>query len=163
MTDDRLVTAEELATWFGDISPSAVRAMAARGVIVKEARGRFLLKASVASYCNHMRTVASGRGEDTPAEARGRLARAQAAIAVLKARRLAGELVAATDVQSQWVHVMSATRARLLAVPSRVQQLAPHLTQGDVEAIDREIREALSALADGDGKSSETDGFGDDR
>ena len=75
MTDDRLVTAEELATWFGEISPSAVRAMAARGVIVKEARGRFPLKASVAAYCNQMRTVATGKGEGTASDERKRLAR----------------------------------------------------------------------------------------
>jgi hypothetical protein len=75
MTDDRLVTAVELATWFGEISPSAVRAMAARGVIVKEARGRFPLKASVVACCNHMRTVATGKGEGTASDERKRLAR----------------------------------------------------------------------------------------
>jgi phage terminase Nu1 subunit (DNA packaging protein) len=144
---DRDVSAGALADWLS-CTVKSVAELAARGVIERTGRGRYPLKPSVRRYAEHMRKVVTGRGEGTASEARGRLARAQAAIAVLKARRLAGELVAATDVQSQWVHVMSATRARLLAVPSRVQQTAPHLTQGDVEAIDREIREALEELAD---------------
>jgi phage terminase Nu1 subunit (DNA packaging protein) len=158
MASDDSVSAGVLADWLA-CTVKSVAELAARGVIERTGRGRYPLKPSVRRYAEHMRRVMTGRGEGTASEARGRLARAQAALAVLKARRLAGALVAAADVQSQWVSVMFSVRARLLAVPSRVQQFAPHLTQGDIEAIDREIREALSALADGDGKSSETDGF----
>ena len=159
MTDpsDRLIDASELAAWLS-VSAVAVRDAARRGVLERSGH-QFLLQASVQRYCAHLRRLVVERAESPAAAERARLTRAQVVLASLKARRLAGELVAAADVQSEWVHVMSATRARLLAVPSRIAQTAQHLTQGDVEAIDREIREALSALADGDGKSSETDGF----
>jgi phage terminase Nu1 subunit (DNA packaging protein) len=149
---------EELGSWLG-VTGKSVRELAERDMVVRVERGRYALKPSVRKYCEAQRKTIVGRGDGTASAERARLTRAQAVLASLKARRLAGELVAAADVQSEWVHVMSATRARLLAVPSRIAQTAPHLTQGDVEAIDREIREALSALADGDGKSSETDGF----
>jgi terminase small subunit / prophage DNA-packing protein len=155
--DDDRVDANELGLWLG-VTSTAVRDAARRGVLERDGR-RFALQASVQRYCAHLRRLVVERAESPAAAERARLTRAQAVLASLKAQRLGGALVAAADVQSEWVHVMSATRARLLAVPSRVQQTAPHLTQGDVEAIDREIREALSALADGDGKSSETDGF----
>ncbi len=147
MASDDSVSAGVLADWLA-CTVKSVAELAARGVIARTGRGRYPLKPSVRRYAEHMRKTVTGRGEGTASEARGRLARAQAALAVLKARRLAGELVAAADVQSQWVSVMFSVRARLLAVPSLVRQARPHLTQGDVEALDREIREALEELAD---------------
>jgi phage terminase Nu1 subunit (DNA packaging protein) len=147
MASDDSVSARVLADWLA-CTVKSVAELAARGVIERTGRGRYPLKPSVRRYAEHMRKTVTGRGEGTASEARGRLVRAQAALAVLKARRLAGELIAAADVQSQWVSVMFSVRARLLAAPSRVQQARPHLTAGDIEALDREIREALEELAD---------------
>lgn len=146
--DDDRVDANELGLWLG-VTSAAVRDAARRGVLERDGR-HFALQASVQRYCAHLRRLVIERAESPAAAERARLTRAQAVLALLKAQRLGGALVAAADVQSQWVSVMFSVRARLLAVPSRVQQCVPHLTQGDVEAIDREIREALSALADGE-------------
>lgn len=99
-------------------------------------------------------------GVNPGSEDRARLARAQASLASLKAKKLAGMLIDAQEVKNTWVSVMASVRARLLAVPARVAQTNPRLAQGEIEAIDREIREALSELADdGEGKSPETGAF----
>lgn len=59
-------------------------------------------------------------------QARGRLTRAQASLAELKAAKLRGEL--------------------LLVVPSRIGARLPHLDAGDIDAIDREVRDALAEI-----------------
>ena len=149
------VTAEQLAQVLA-CSAFNVRQLAVNGVIRKTAPGRYPLFASIRSYCEHMRALATGRGEGTPAAEKRRFAKAQADMMELKMKRLSGELLSAADVKSEWISVMSQTRARLLAVSSRI---GAHLTAHDLAVVDAEIREALSALADGDGKSSETDRF----
>jgi phage terminase Nu1 subunit (DNA packaging protein) len=74
---------------------------------------------------------------------RGRLAAAQARIAELKGRKLAGELVEASAVEAEWSNVLRMVRAGMLAVPSRVAARLPHLSKHDVAEIDQEIRTAL--------------------
>jgi phage terminase Nu1 subunit (DNA packaging protein) len=78
---------------------------------------------------------------------RGRLAAAQANLAELKARKMAGELVEATEVEATWGGVLRTIRAGMLAVPSRVSQRLPHLSAHDVAEIDAEIRAALGEIA----------------
>ena len=93
------------------------------------------------------------KGAAVPAEgvasaARARLANAQAEHAETKVKILRGELLDAGDVKAAWYAILTLARARVLAVPSRLQQVTPHLTASDIEALDRELREALSELAD---------------
>jgi phage terminase Nu1 subunit (DNA packaging protein) len=95
----------------------------------------------------------SRKGAPAPAEgaasaARARLALAQAELAETKTRALRGSLLEAETVRAEWGKVLTLIRARVLAVPSRLQQVAPHLTVSDIEALDCELREALSELAD---------------
>ncbi len=137
------VTAEQLAQVLAS-SAFNVRQLAVNGVIRKTGPGRYPLFASVRAYCEHLRALATGRGEGTPAAERKRLASAQADLAELKVRRLSGELLSAADVKSEWISVIRATRARLLGVSSRI---GAHLTAHDVAVIDAEIREALTELA----------------
>jgi hypothetical protein len=49
----------------------------ARGVLKKAGRGCWALKENIGLYCAHLRKLVA-RGEGTPAEAKGRLAYAQA-------------------------------------------------------------------------------------
>jgi phage terminase Nu1 subunit (DNA packaging protein) len=140
------VDANELALWLG-ITPTAVRDAARRGVLEKSKQS-FRLRESIQKYCAHLRKLVVGRSEGPAAPARARLANAQAEHAEMKTRVLAGALLEAETVKAEWCRIATLIRARVLAVPSRLQQTAPHLTATDIEALDHELREALSELAD---------------
>jgi len=140
------VTAKVLGSWL-NCTTKSIRELAERGVVERSGRGRYPLKDSVRRYADYMRKVVTGRGEGTAAAERARLARAQAEAVEQKNARLAGTLVDADAVQREWNTILAGVRARLLAVPARVQQLAPHLMRSDLDAIDHEIREALEELA----------------
>jgi phage terminase Nu1 subunit (DNA packaging protein) len=90
----------------------------------------------------------------TTVRARNRLLKEQAEWTRLKNARLAGDLVDAKTAQDQWLSCMFRLRSALLAIPTRVQQLAPHLSAADIAVLDQEIRSALELLAD----DHETDG-----
>jgi phage terminase Nu1 subunit (DNA packaging protein) len=140
------VDASELAVLLG-ITPTAVRDAARRGVIERTGRA-FALRASVQRYCAHLRKLVVERGEGPAAVARARLLSEQAEHAALKNARLRGALLDAEAVQNGWSAILVTVRGRMLAVPSRIQQVAPHLTASDVAVIDAEVRAALTGLAD---------------
>jgi phage terminase Nu1 subunit (DNA packaging protein) len=144
---DRQVDADELAAWLG-VSAVAVRDHVRAGVLERSGK-RFALRPNIQKYAAHLRRLVVTRSEGPAAVERARLTRAQAALASLKARKLSGALIDAEQVRNTWLSVMASVRARLLAIPGRVQQTAPHLSADDIAAIDREIRAALSELADG--------------
>ena len=80
---------------------------------------------------------------------RSRLTKIKADAAEVEARKVAGELVPAADIQAAWLAVAGAVRSRLLAIPTRT---APRLvalkTAGEAQALLRkEINAALAALA----------------
>ena len=79
---------------------------------------------------------------------RGRLAAAQANLAEIKARKMAGELVEAKAVEAEWINMLRTIRAGMLAVPSRVAARLPHLSKHDVSEIESEIRAALGAIGE---------------
>ena len=74
---------------------------------------------------------------------RSRLAGAQADLAVIKARKLSGELVEAAEVEREWAGVLRTVRSAVLAIPSRCAARLPHLTAADVCEIDAEVRAVL--------------------
>jgi phage terminase Nu1 subunit (DNA packaging protein) len=63
-------------------------------------------------------------------------------------RKRRGELLDADTVARQWSDVLRRVRAGVMAVPSRVRAQLPRLTAQDIEVIDRELRDALTVLAD---------------
>ena len=80
---------------------------------------------------------------------RSRLTKIKADAAEVEARKVAGELVPAADIQAAWLAVVGAVRSRLLAIPTRT---APRLvalkTAAEAQALLRkEINAALAALA----------------
>jgi len=58
-------------------------------------------------------------------------------------------LVKSSEVERAWAAVLRDVRAAMLAVPSRCGATLPHLTAHDIAELDREIRNALEGLADG--------------
>ncbi len=150
--DDETATGQELAALLG-VSVQIVRSQADQGFIIRApTRGRYVQRESVRRYCEHLRQMASGRGDPGSAQSlakeRARLAREQADLANLKARQIRGELVDAGEVEARWKATLTNVRSGMLAVPSRVRGRLPHLTVAEVEAVDREIRDALTELAD---------------
>lgn len=81
----------------------------------------------------------------TLADERRRLVREQADREAHRNAVTRGELVAAADVKAEWESILTDVRAAMLAVPSRL----PELDRAAVERMDREIRSALEALANG--------------
>lgn len=71
----------------------------------------------------------------------------RAKLVQLEFRKKAEELVEAKDVERQWTSLVTAARAKLLGVPTRVRQKLPHLKPDEVMVIDAFIREALEELA----------------
>jgi phage terminase Nu1 subunit (DNA packaging protein) len=52
-------------------------------------------------------------------------------------------------VEREWTSILTGVRARMLAVPSRAGQRLPNLSTHDIGEIDREIRDGLAELGDG--------------
>lgn len=149
------VTGDELAGLLG-IAPRTVRELAGRGLVLKAGRGRYNLAVSVSSYCSHLREQAAGRAGDAQAglaTERARQAKEMADNIALKNAALRGDLVSAAQVTAEWSGVLRRVRARILAVPARVQQSLAFLKQHDVGVIDAELRQALTELG-GDGASA---------
>ncbi|WAC26272.1 hypothetical protein [Ancylobacter sp. SL191] len=143
------MTADDLAGLLG-IAPRTVRELAARGLVVKAGRGRYDLAASVASYCGHLREQAAGRAGDAQASLaveRARQAKEAADNLALRNAEMRGELVPASQVTAVWSGTLRRLRARILAVPPRVNQRLPFLKAHDVAEIDAELREALTEIA----------------
>lgn len=149
---DKAVTATHLGGVVG-ISDRAVRELGRRGIVPRHADGTYPIRASIRAYCAWMREAAAGRGQMGPKSSltaeRLRLVREQADRAELANRATRGELVPAADVEAEWAAIATALRARLLALPARVHQRLAHLTAAEVEAIDREVRDALTELGGG--------------
>lgn len=90
-----------------------------------------------------------GRPPGRPvADHRQKLVLEQARLTKVRADKLAGELVPAADVTAEWSRIVSEARSALLAVPSRAGERLGLSTEA-VGIIDREVRDALEALASG--------------
>lgn len=151
-----LVTESEMAQLLG-ITANRVRTLARDGILHRPVRGRYDVRASLKTYIGDLRDKASRLGyaggkhlgkSDLEAE-KLRLARQQADKIEIQNAAARGELVKSSEVERAWAAVLRDVRAAMLAVPSRCGATLPHLTAHDVAEIDRETRNALEGLADG--------------
>jgi phage terminase Nu1 subunit (DNA packaging protein) len=135
------------------LSPQAVGQMVRAGRLpTTGGRGGLDPDACREAYVRRLRNAAAGRGSEDGSELtleRTRLAREQADAQAMRNAALRRELLPAAEVEATWAGILRGVRARMLAVPSRVRQRLPHLTAGEVAAIDREIRDALVELGEG--------------
>lgn len=86
--------------------------------------------------------------------------RKEAALCRLRELELAqkeGRLLDADAVGRTWCAMMRDIQTSILAVPSRLRQQLLHLSARDIQVIDRELRDALAALA---ARQGEDDGGG---
>ena len=80
--------------------------------------------------------------------ARTRKENALAELREIEVRKKRGALLEAETVARRWEAIGREVQARVLACTSRIRAALPHLTAADAEVIDRELRAALTALAD---------------
>ena len=92
----------------------------------------------------------SDAGVPPLAVSRARLEAARAGIAMLEFGERKGKLVAVEGVRAAVATKFSEVRVKLLGLASKVRQRLPHLQPAEVRTIDDLVREALTALADGD-------------
>lgn len=137
------------------LSMTAIDRLAEEGKIVRLRPGVFDLVESVRTYCAHLRNIAAGRSGNEEddlnlTEQRAKLARAQTEAQEFKNAIARGEYVKADDVELTWTDFLRDLRSQIMAVPSRVRQIIPGLTATDAALIDRELRDALTGVANGD-------------
>jgi hypothetical protein len=87
------------------------------------------------------------RPPESPQTGQQRLTSAKADLAELELAKAAGLLVVARDVKQRLVAEFTECKTKLLAIPSRARQQLPHLTNADVAALEKLVREALENLA----------------
>lgn len=145
--DGETVTAAELAEWLG-LTPNRVHALGRDGVLPRGDGKRYPLRASVAAYCAHCRSLAKGKSTDAElASEKIRLAREQADKIALQNAAARGELLDSRIVASEWRSIITDLRAAVLAVPSRVASELGFDRKATI-VLDSEIRAAMEAIAD---------------
>jgi phage terminase Nu1 subunit (DNA packaging protein) len=82
------------------------------------------------------------------ADAAMREKNARADLVELEYRMKIGELVPARAVEGAWSEMVTQMRTAVLAVPSKVKTLIPHLTRQELAQLNDLLAQALEALAD---------------
>jgi phage terminase Nu1 subunit (DNA packaging protein) len=127
------------------INKSVLSELAEKGIAVRGVkRGTYRIE-TVTRYCNHLRQMASPRGREDAAAARGRLGQAQADLAEARAERSRGEVLPVAEVQALWTRKLRAFRNRILTIGDRMRSMP----QRDHVKLVGELRDALTELADG--------------
>jgi len=139
------VNAEALSVLLG-ITPRMVYELSRREIVIRTGHGQYALRDSVRNY---LKSIHKRADADTLTQERVRQTREAADALAIKNAKLRGALLDAAEVEREWADVLRGLRAALLALPSRVQQRMNHLTVADVAAIDREVRDVLQELGDG--------------
>lgn len=143
---------------FLDITPRHVFRLTSDGILIRardeagnELRGRYDLLPNNVAYIRHLRQ--QGRFDDASEseyqrQRVGRM-RAENEMAQIKLKELKGEMHRATDVEFVMTNMITATKQRLLAIPSRIARLLVGLTsfQKIFDIISAEIESALRELS----------------
>ena len=140
------------------VSPGRVSQMVAAGLPVEPdgrinvAAGKLWIKGNISPT----RSAAQAAQGDLPFAAQldaaaehARLAKERADTQALKNAQLRKELLPAEEVERAQASEWRALRASLLALPSRLRQLLPHLSAEDVDMIDAELRRTMTDFASG--------------
>lgn len=137
------------------ISERRIQQLVLEGVIPKTEHGRYELAPAVQGYIKYLQNRATMAGADdggarTFREGRGRKLDAEAQLAELKVQQMMGQLIDADEVVRAWQEILKQVKAGVMAVPQRMGSLFGHLTRLELNALDRELRDALAVLAKGE-------------
>lgn len=133
-----------------------VQQLAADGVVIRVARGKYDLWQSIRNYIKFLQERKvnqwSASGEDEPGDYqahRARLTRAKADIAEIDAELKKGTTHDAQAVAAVWADMIGNARAKLLGLPTKLAGALDGLTITEREALIKEgVAEALRELAD---------------
>lgn len=142
--DQVVIGSADLCRLLG-VSKDTLSSLVASGVAKRVAHGSYAIE-TVADYCQHLRSERDANKGKTLTESRTRLSELKADEQEMKNAVLRSELVSAADVEREWTGILSTVRSRMLSLPPRVGQ-ALGLSRSDVAKIDREVRLALTELA----------------
>jgi phage terminase Nu1 subunit (DNA packaging protein) len=134
-----------------DLTPQRVNQLCREGIIPKAERGRYELVPVIQGYIRYLRDRAvkgDVHGDDYSTH-RTRLIKARADVMEMEKAQMEASLIPAQDVQSAWIEVLSACRAKLLSLPTKTApEVFAAADLNDVKAILKEtVNEALSELA----------------
>jgi phage terminase Nu1 subunit (DNA packaging protein) len=151
------VSTSQLASWL-DVSDEWVRRLTEQGVLEKlrgsdgrELVGRYPLKRSVRNYISYLRERdVMTADEEGYQQNRRRKARAEADLLQLKLNREAGRMHHQEDIEFLLGQMITNTRSRLRAVPSRIcQRLVGKTNVVEInEIVLADIDQALTALSE---------------
>ncbi len=148
-----------------DCDERTIRNLAAKGVVIRQGRGRYAFIPSVQGYVRHLREQAAGRLGDTEKAdvvlENALLKRSQREYTDLRKALLAGTVVRVDEIGEGWTRIVRAVRSGVLSATGKIRFALPHLTVFDEEEIDRILRQALEDAALGD-KPPSIDGAADD-
>lgn len=131
-----------------------IQQLASDGIIIKHARGKYDLWASIRNYIKYLQERKvnqwSAEGEeDGYAQHRSRLTKAKADMAELDAELKKGTVHAAPEVAAVMSDIIANTRARFLGFPTKLAGALDGLDTVDREAVIREhVNELLTELRD---------------
>lgn len=154
---DLVVSTKVLAEMFG-LTERRIRQLVEEEVIDRASRGRYELVPTVKKYILYLKTYAAAKDQQIQQEQieinhqheKALHERAKREIAELNLAEMRGTMHKAEDVEAVMTDMLSAVRAKLLGLPTRV---APMLVARNEIAViqdmlQREIYEALEELAD---------------
>ncbi len=152
MPADRNIGAKQLAYLFR-ISERRVQQLAKKGIVKKEAMGRYNLVESVRGYVEYLQSIASGaqgESETIYGDARTQKMRADADKSIMEAAQLAGSLIPADIVAYSWNHMVGAFRAKLLNLPKKTAPIVQHETgfRKCQTALQSAVHECLAELSE---------------
>jgi phage terminase Nu1 subunit (DNA packaging protein) len=142
--EDKMAGANELADWL-DMSVKGVEALATARIAVRISHGKYLLKATIKNYVNHLRKAATGRDGAT-GKARSELLTIQAERQRFNLEVERGPWVKRADVLQEVCDQYRFVRSTILSAKSRIAGQLPHLMRQDLIVLDAVLREALTVL-----------------
>ena len=147
--NSKTVSAAELASWIG-LTANRVNRLARDGKIPRASDKRFELQPAIRAYVETLREGQLGRTNSDPELKAAKVRQATAAAEKLELAnaKLRGDLLDASEVQTTWTATVIDLRAALLAMPQRLSSTLG-LDRRATQELDKEVREALGALADG--------------
>ena len=151
--ENEIVSGGQLAHAFG-VTPNVIANAAAKGIVKRVARGRYLVSESVRLYTAHLRASAAGRPDE----------KAQAALVAQRARSIelkndkmqfameaeTGKYVVAADVNAEMHKLLLELRTEIMRIPALLRNAFPSQIDGTMaDRVDDHVREILANLADG--------------
>lgn len=142
-----------------------VQQLVTEGVLPKAERGRYELVPVVQGYIRYLRDraipgdAADAGGPGGIASDKGRLVKAEADIAEMKAAQMRGDLISVQAFTPEIERAVAAARARLLSVPSKLAPVLrpdrPEMARGLLERAMLEVLAELQTMLDDEHEGDE--------